>query len=419
MGPSFAYENYVELTIPLEVLSDRQDGQTEFNFEISSDESPLPSQTQISTQAGTRAGFGPIAYTRPGIYSYQIRQIAGTDPDYDYDTRIYALTVYVSRGIDGLEVSLVANLGQSDQENKRDIIFSNTYIGKDGYPDGPTPRPEDSGLLEWLLWKYPDGQIKDPTDITKPSLPKDTYDKIIKEDLDFIIILRDKTVITSDGQILIPDGIVIDLRGIITLADGSEIQLDGRLIGNRQVVEALLTSNFKIEEGILIHKNGLTINPDGSILLSNGLVIEYVNVRRQADQDLSSEDQSKNLQVYIDGKPSSDYLDSNNGKIPDDIKVIQDPNESNISSMEDKDGLGYGDSSGQGSDTHANANQNSNGQNHTKPQPDRISKQGHISSKAKTGPVQTGQTSPLLWLILFVVAGVLYLIIEKNSKKDN
>lgn len=96
---------------------------------ISMNDMPMPAGSQNGTVTVTNRGsgftFGQMVYTMPGVYTYHVKELAGTDKTIGYSTQEYDVTVTVTD--QGGMLSATAD----SQTN--DIRFDNTY----------TPTPVD------------------------------------------------------------------------------------------------------------------------------------------------------------------------------------------------------------------------------------------------------------------------------------
>lgn len=96
---------------------------------ISMDDMPMPAGSQNGTVTVTNKGsgftFGQMVYTMPGVYTYHVKELAGTDKTIGYSTREYDVTVTVTDR-DGM-------LSATADSQTNDIRFDNTY----------TPTPVD------------------------------------------------------------------------------------------------------------------------------------------------------------------------------------------------------------------------------------------------------------------------------------
>lgn len=82
-----------------------------------------------------------IHYTRPGVYTYTLRQEAGTEYRMTYDRTEYTVVVYVvNDGKGGLEATTVAYRKGSDK--KCDVVFTNYREPDPTASPSPTPTPE-------------------------------------------------------------------------------------------------------------------------------------------------------------------------------------------------------------------------------------------------------------------------------------
>lgn len=96
---------------------------------ISMNDMPMPAGSQNGTVTVTNKGsgftFGQMVYTMPGVYTYHVKELAGTDKTIGYSTQEYDVTVTVTDQ-DGM-------LSASADRQATDVRFDNTY----------TPTPVD------------------------------------------------------------------------------------------------------------------------------------------------------------------------------------------------------------------------------------------------------------------------------------
>ena len=96
---------------------------------ISMNDMPMPAGSQNGTVTVTNKGsgftFGQMVYTMPGVYTYHVKELAGTDKTIGYSTQEYDVTVTVTDQ-DGM-------LAATTDRQTNDIRFDNTY----------TPTPVD------------------------------------------------------------------------------------------------------------------------------------------------------------------------------------------------------------------------------------------------------------------------------------
>lgn len=90
---------------------------------ISMNDMPMPAGSQNGTQTVSNKGsgftFGQMVYTMPGVYTYHVKELAGTDKTIGYSTQEYDVTVTVTDQ-DGM-LAATADLQTND------IRFDNTY----------------------------------------------------------------------------------------------------------------------------------------------------------------------------------------------------------------------------------------------------------------------------------------------------
>ncbi|ACD97821.1 Hypothetical protein BLD_0375 [Bifidobacterium longum DJO10A] len=90
---------------------------------ISMNDMPMPAGNQNGTVTVTNKGsgftFGQMVYTMPGVYTYHVKELAGTDKTIGYSTQEYDVTVTVTDQ-DGM-------LAATADRQTNDIRFDNTY----------------------------------------------------------------------------------------------------------------------------------------------------------------------------------------------------------------------------------------------------------------------------------------------------
>lgn len=90
---------------------------------ISMNDMPMPAGSQNGTQTVSNKGsgftFGRMVYTMPGVYTYHVKELAGTDKTIGYSTQEYDVTVTVTDQ-DGM-------LAATADRQTNDIRFDNTY----------------------------------------------------------------------------------------------------------------------------------------------------------------------------------------------------------------------------------------------------------------------------------------------------
>ena len=80
--------------------------------------------------------FGPLAFERPGAYRYEVREVAGTDPDVTYDAKVITVSVVAALGEDGTPQVTVSLSDGGDPGD--DDAFTNTYAA----PEVPAVVPQ-------------------------------------------------------------------------------------------------------------------------------------------------------------------------------------------------------------------------------------------------------------------------------------
>ncbi len=103
-----------------------------FTFELipGEDTFPMPHDSEVTIEGEGTASFGTWNYTKPGTYTYQVKEVAGEDSHYTYDGTVYTITDTVALNDAGdLEVSRVV-------KNSRGAIvtgalsFANQFTAK-------------------------------------------------------------------------------------------------------------------------------------------------------------------------------------------------------------------------------------------------------------------------------------------------
>ena len=111
-----------------------------------------------------------IRYTRPGVYTYTLRQEAGTDYRMTYDRTEYTVVVYVvNDGEGGLKATTVAYRKGSEKKCD-DIVFVNDREPDPTATPSPTPTPEPTATPTPAPTDTP---TPAPTDTPTPA-PTDT-----------------------------------------------------------------------------------------------------------------------------------------------------------------------------------------------------------------------------------------------------
>lgn len=108
------------------------------------DGAPLPEETTLAIQDGETGAFGPIEYTAPGYYTYQITQQAGSNSRGRYDETVFYVRVSVAWEGAELRATAAVHTDAEMSDTKQDEVrFVNSYDPipvPDPDPD-PTPTP--------------------------------------------------------------------------------------------------------------------------------------------------------------------------------------------------------------------------------------------------------------------------------------
>ncbi|HIZ06788.1 MAG TPA: hypothetical protein IAA08_02490, partial [Candidatus Eubacterium avistercoris] len=95
------------------------------DYDIDAEDVPMPANREVTvsepdTEGGSSAtfGFGPIEYSKPGIYTYQVRELQGNNGGMTYSKNTATITVTVSDNLNG---------GYTASVNTENDIFTNQY----------------------------------------------------------------------------------------------------------------------------------------------------------------------------------------------------------------------------------------------------------------------------------------------------
>lgn len=130
-GRASAKESACKISIPAEVEVSGKNIPEGMEYKLTlkavSEEAPMPGKTGVTIEDEGKAEFGPITYTVPGDYVYEVSQKAGTKEHFTYDKKIYTVTVrVVNDGNGGLKAEIWAV--KDGSRNKTDsITFKNKY----------------------------------------------------------------------------------------------------------------------------------------------------------------------------------------------------------------------------------------------------------------------------------------------------
>ena len=139
-----AAEYKCEAALPVEV---REEGSgipegTEYTIRVRAlDEAPMPEEDRVTITGEGKAELGPITYTAPQDYCYEVWQEAEEREHFTFDDTVYTVTVRVTNGEEG---SLKAQIWaiKEGEEAKSEIVFENRY-DKPSKPWYPGEEDED------------------------------------------------------------------------------------------------------------------------------------------------------------------------------------------------------------------------------------------------------------------------------------
>ncbi|KXU16428.1 hypothetical protein SORDD17_00361 [Streptococcus oralis] len=112
------------------LLSGRTLVDGEFSFKLKEQGAVTTNAEEIVTNKNGKVTFGDLNFTKAGVYTYKITEIAGTDRDIDYDGMEITMTVTITEknavGDLQADVRYVATGGEVTDAN--DKIFNNYYV---------------------------------------------------------------------------------------------------------------------------------------------------------------------------------------------------------------------------------------------------------------------------------------------------
>lgn len=111
----------------------------EFTFELfeGTETQGTPIDTATNASNGS-ISFKKLTFTKPGVYTYTVREKAGTISGVTYDTTVYHYTVTVTEGVDG---KLTAKVTADAPDGK--VVFKNTYE-EENPPEDKNPPEEEN-----------------------------------------------------------------------------------------------------------------------------------------------------------------------------------------------------------------------------------------------------------------------------------
>ena len=134
-----------EAKIPVEV---REEGSeipegNEYTVKIRGvDGAPMPENGSVVIAGEGKAELGPISYTEPEDYQYEIWQEGQEKEHFTYDDTVYTVTVRVTNTEDGTGLEAQIWAIKEGEEAKSEIVFENRYE-KPSKPWNPGSEDED------------------------------------------------------------------------------------------------------------------------------------------------------------------------------------------------------------------------------------------------------------------------------------
>lgn len=145
---AFAADATMEIPVVKVVTGGNPETPETFTFELSavSNGAPMPSGSEdgkklITITGSNRGSFGSIAFSSAGTYVYSVKEKAGSNSHYQYDTSVYTITIYVRSTVEGLKATIT--IREKDAEEKSsEVLFTNKYTAPTD-PTDPTPTDPD------------------------------------------------------------------------------------------------------------------------------------------------------------------------------------------------------------------------------------------------------------------------------------
>lgn len=144
--PATAVYEPVEAFIHFEVKGNLPSEKCMFRLEAISSDAPLPVKGEKEVVGDGSESFRIDGLARPGVYSYRLYQIKGTNEKCVYDDTVYMISVIVSNGpAEKLVVNYTIEQGESVAEKENEVIFRNSY------PDNPKTG-DDNASSKWDIY---------------------------------------------------------------------------------------------------------------------------------------------------------------------------------------------------------------------------------------------------------------------------
>ena len=165
-APAFA-EEVQKVEIPVEIALDGSvlGAEDEFTVELTAvtDGAPMPTEGSTVKITGAGSASFKMEYADLGVYSYTIKQVAGSAKYVEYDDTEYKLDVYVLSAEDGT-VGVQINLMDAEGNKVDKALFTNSYVT-------PDPAKLDPPIKKIVIVKH--GTIPEGTTFTYVMTPND------------------------------------------------------------------------------------------------------------------------------------------------------------------------------------------------------------------------------------------------------
>ena len=146
------YESSCEVSIPVQTevtgTADQAKDRPEFTVLLRGEDVPLPAVSSLQI-SGTGSGvFGPITYTQPGDYEYQVYQQTENKEDVVYDTNVYDVTVRIVWDANNELAAEVWTSREGEDQKQGQILFSNQWINDETPVKEETPTPTPTPIVK-------------------------------------------------------------------------------------------------------------------------------------------------------------------------------------------------------------------------------------------------------------------------------
>ena len=107
----------------------------------------------VDIEGAGEGEFGEIEFTEPGTYWYTVTEVAGDDPDCEYDSSVYRVTAAVTEDPVTHMLSVKTTYEKNGKQVKTAAFeFTNTYTDDHDEPDKPEkPDTGDNNNLAGML----------------------------------------------------------------------------------------------------------------------------------------------------------------------------------------------------------------------------------------------------------------------------